>query len=196
MRKTVLDFILSTILICATCLTACSVNNGSLYRNDTRGLCYESSDQTFDAFINDYYSRHVRDNSSKAIGSMKQGTRGWWYNVSAKYNSFWNSTEECVDGVNHLEILQNYLDNCYVTQYGSVNDQALMKYYYGNESRDQSYGIGWPFVSGSRTGNYAVEFKGKYNDETQKYENDTDWTINGSKTVGSFAGDGFWKYIF
>lgn len=196
MRKTVIGFILSFILIFATCLTACSGNSESFYRYDTNGLRYESSDSSFDAFINDYYSRHVRDNSSKAIGTMKQGTRGWWYNVSAKYNSFWNSTEDGVNGINHLEILQNYLDNCYVTQYGSVNDQALMKYYYGNESRDQSYGIGWPFVSGSRTGNYSVDFKGEYNNETQLYENDTGWTINGIETAGSFNGDGFWRYTF
>lgn len=194
MRKTVINFIISLILIFATCLTGCAGKYS--YGPTGLGLCYESSDRDFDAFINDYYSRHVRDNSSKAIGSMKQGTRGWWYNVSAKYNSFWNSTEECIEGVNQMEILQNYLDNCYVTQYGSVNDQALMKNYYGNESKDQSYGIGWPFVSGERTGNYSVEFTGGYNSQTKKYENNTGWTANGSETVGSFLGDGFWNYTF
>ena len=201
MRKTITKYVLSAVLICVFCLTSCNGGNPEQvpevkYKYDTSGLCYESSDVSFDAFINDYYSRHVRDNSSKAIGTMKQGTRGWWYNVSAKYNSFWNSTEDCIAGVNHLEILQNYLDNCYVTQYGSVNDQALMKYYYGNESKDQSYGIGWPFVSGDRTGNYSVEFKGAYNSETEKYENDTGWTINGNENAGAFSGDGFWTYTF
>ena len=111
MRKTVINFIISLILIFATCLTGCAGKYS--YGPTPTGLCYESSDRDFDAFINDYYSRHVRDNSSKAIGSMKQGTRGWWYNVSAKYNSFWNSTEECIEGVNQMEILQNYLDNCF-----------------------------------------------------------------------------------
>lgn len=197
MRKTVIKSIISVVLICATCLTACKgTSKEETLSYNTSGLCYQSSDSTFDAFINDYYSRHVRDNTSKAIGTMKQGTRGWWYNISAKYNSFWNSTEDCIDGVNHLEILQNYLDNCYVTQYGSVNDQALIKYYYGNEGRDQSYGIGWPFVSGERTGNYSVEFRGAYDDDTEKYENDTGWTVNGSETAGGFAGNGFWTYSF
>lgn len=195
MRKRIINIIICFVMICAICLSACK-GCGDDTAYDTSGLCYQSSDASFDAFINDYYSRHVRDNSSKAIGTMKQGTRGWWYNASAKYNSFWNSTEECINGVNHLEILQNYLDNCYITQYGSVNDQALMKYYYGNESRDQSYGIGWPFVSGQRTGNYSVEFKGEYNSETEKYVNNTGWTVNGSETAGVFKGDGFWTYTF
>jgi hypothetical protein len=56
------------------------------------GLYFDSSDESFTKFLNDYYSRHVRDNSEKTIGTMREGTRGWWYNVSSIYASFFNST--------------------------------------------------------------------------------------------------------
>lgn len=58
-----------------------------------KGLYFDSSDESFANFLNDYYSRHIRDNSENSIGTMREGTRGWWYNVSSIYSSFFDSTE-------------------------------------------------------------------------------------------------------
>lgn len=160
------------------------------------GLYFDSSDESFAAFLNDYYARHIRDNGEKSIGTMREGTRGWWYNVSSIYSSFFDSTERCLNGYSQLDTLASYLDNWYVSDDGSVFDQALIQNYYGTQSRDQSYGIGWPFVSGQRTGNYSVEFTGKLDAKSNTYKNDTGWTINGKSDVGSFTGDGFWDYNF
>ena len=120
------------------------------------GLYFDSSDESFDAFLNDYYSRHIRDNNQNSIGTMREGTRGWWYNVSSIYSSFFNSTESNLNGYSQLDTLVSYLDNWYVADDGSVFDQALITNFYGTQSRDQSYGIGWPFVSGQRTANYSA----------------------------------------
>ena len=160
------------------------------------GLYFDSSDESFDAFLNDYYSRHIRDNNQNSIGTMREGTRGWWYNVSSIYSSFFNSTESNLNGYSQLDTLVSYLDNWYVADDGSVFDQALITNFYGTQSRDQSYGIGWPFVSGQRTANYSAEFTGKLDAESNTYKNDTGWTINGSEDEGSFSGDGFWNYNF
>lgn len=160
------------------------------------GLYFDSSDESFTKFLNDYYSRHVRDNSEKTIGTMREGTRGWWYNVSSIYASFFNSTESNLNGYSQLDTLVSYLDNWYVADDGSVFDQALITNFYGTQNRDQSYGIGWPFVSGQRTANYSADFTGKMDPETKTYKNDSGWTINGKADVGSFAGDGFWDYNF
>ena len=161
-----------------------------------KGLYFDSSDESFADFLNDYYSRHIRDNSENSIGTMREGTRGWWYNVSSIYSSFFNSTETNLNGYSQLDTLVSYLDNWYVADDGSVFDQALIQNYYGTQNRDQSYGIGWPFVSGQRTSNYSAEFTGKMDPKTNTYKNDTGWTINGKEDVGTFAGDGFWDYNF
>lgn len=161
-----------------------------------KGLYFDSSDESFSAFLNDYYSRHIRDNSENSIGTMREGTRGWWYNVSSIYSSFFNSTESNLNGYSQLDTLVSYLDNWYVADDGSVFDQAFIANYQGTQNRDQSYGIGWPFVSGQRTANYSAEFTGKLDSQSNTYKNDTGWTINGKSDVGSFAGDGFWDYNF
>ena len=160
------------------------------------GLYFDSSDESFADFLNDYYSRHIRDNSENSIGTMREGTRGWWYNVSSIYSSFIKSTDSNLNGYSQLDTLVSYLDNWYVADDGSVFDQALIQNYYGTQNRDQSYGIGWPFVSGQRTSNYSAEFTGKMDSQTNTYKNDSGWTINGRDDVGSFAGDGFWNYNF
>jgi len=117
------------------------------------GLRFASSDSSFDAFINDYYSRHIRDNSDKAIGRVQLGL-GWLYQKTgeARSISFYNSTGEGVNGYAPSYNLSSELDAIYVTQYGNA-----MNYSYipdqGYGEADQSSGLGWPFVSGWRTGN-------------------------------------------
>ncbi|MDY3724813.1 MAG: hypothetical protein SO003_05545, partial [Candidatus Borkfalkiaceae bacterium] len=43
------------------------IKNGlETVRNEGAGLKFYSSDSGFDDFLNDYYSRHIRDNTSKS----------------------------------------------------------------------------------------------------------------------------------
>lgn len=189
--------LLSTIVLSlAGCGSKTSKANSLTDLTIKEGLYFDSSDKSFSDFLNDYYSRHIRDNGKNSIGTMREGTRGWWYNVSSIYSSFFDSTERNLNGYSQLDTLASYLDNWYVADDGSVFDQAFVTNFYGTQNRDQSYGIGWPFVSGQRTANYSAEFTGKMDLKTNTYKNDTGWTINGKSDVGSFAGDGFWDYNF
>ena len=166
------------------------IENGlETVKSSGTGLKYYSSDESFDAFINDYYSRHIRDNSEKSIGTVKQGTSGsrmFQKEAESKFISFYNSTSANVNGYDPSYNLKSTLDAYYVTQYGSVMDSAYVGYGNGM-SLDGAGDLGWPFVSGSWTKEvYSVEFNG---------ENTQGWTMNGASDVGSVTG-GYWKHDF
>lgn len=150
------------------------------------GLKFYTSDEEFDAFINDFYSRHIRGNNDKSIGRVKQGAgRLFQRDYEAKFISFYDSTAQSGFGYDAMDNLSTHLDANYVTQYGSVMDASYPTFHNGS-SADQSGGLGWPFVSGWRTGNYSVEF----------ISEDGGWTINGEEDQGSFSGSGYWDYTF
>lgn len=150
------------------------------------GLKFYTSDSGFDAFINDFYSRHIRGNNDKSIGRVMQGSgRMFQHSYEAKFISFYDSTAEAGFGYDAMDNIGTHLDANYVTQYGSVMDSSYMRFHSGTDSMDQSSGMGWPFVSGYRTGNYFADFN----------KNDCDWTINGLSGQGTIT-DGYWKYTF
>lgn len=149
------------------------------------GLRFVSSDIALDAFLNDYYSRHVRDNSDKSIGNVQLGL-GRMYQKAGEAASiaFYNSTSEGVNGYDPSYNLASELDAYYVTQYGNVMDTPYIADL-GYSEADQAGGLGWPFVSGWRTGNYSDEFTA----------DSTDWTVNGAANAGTLKG-GCWTYSF
>lgn len=166
------------------------VENGlETVKSSGTGLKYYSSDESFDAFINDYYSRHIRDNSEKSIGTVKQGGAGsrmFQKESEARFISFYNSTSANVNGYDPSYNLKSTLDAYYVTQYGSVMDSAYIR---NNKATglDGAGELGWPFVPGSWTYEvYSVEFNG---------ENTQGWTMNGQADVGNVK-DGYWKHDF
>lgn len=162
------------------------IKNGlETVRNEGAGLKFYSSDSGFDDFLNDYYSRHIRDNTSKSIGVVKQGTgRMYQKDPEAKFISFYNSTSENVNGYDPSYNLSSELDSYYVTQYGSVMDECYVRNQTGTYTNGGG-GLGWPFVYCSQTGNYSAEF----NDEDTQ-----GWTMNGS-TAGAVSG-GYWTIDF
>lgn len=148
------------------------------------GLTYYSSDKGFASFLNDYYSRHVRDNTDKAIGAVKLG-QGWTFQKEweSKYLSWFDSTAKGINGYDAMNNMASGLDSLYVCQYGSVAAVPYMEYLDGTQ--ENVVAMGWPFVYGKQTGNYAADFiDGTYG-----------WTINGASDAGSIT-DGYWDYTF
>lgn len=170
-------------------------------KDGLNGLHFYSSDSSFDTFINDYYSRHIRDLSNRSIGVVKQGSAGgrmYQRYGDAKYISFYNATEDGVYGYSPMANLRSSLDANALTIYGSVMDVAYPAFMNGT-SADQVGGLGWPFVSGYRTGNYSMEFTGADNANNNEEESKAvrgNWTINGDALAGSLSGNGFWNYDF
>lgn len=151
------------------------------------GLKFGSSDASFDTFINDYYSRHVRDNSTKSIGNVQLGLGRMYQKAGeAKSIAFYNSTSEGVYGYSPTYNLGSELDAYYVTQYGNVMDYPYVPIEDGRSlDYNMTGGLGWPFVTGWRTGNYSDEF----------IADTTDWTINGESNKGNLS-KGYLSYTF
>lgn len=190
--RAIVVFVLSCFTVVGT--TGCDttkellVKSGDTYviNKSGKGLKFYSSDETFDAFINDFYARHIRGNNGLSIGRVKQGAgRLFQRDYEAKFISFYDSTAEAGFGYDAMDNLSTHLDANYVTQYGSVMDASYPNFHNGT-SADQSGGLGWPFVSGYRTGNYSVEF----------ISSTGGWTINGKEDQGTLTGSGYWDYTF
>ncbi len=149
------------------------------------GLRYHSSDENFAAFLNDYYSRHVRDNSDKSIGNVQLGL-GWMFQKEweSKYLSWFDSTASGINGYDALYNMASGLDAVYVSDYGCVSVKTHMPYAAGNQAGGVA-AHGWGFVYGLQTGNYSADF-------TDGAEG---WRVNGALNAGTFS-DGFWNYAF
>lgn len=156
------------------------------------GLRFYSSDKGFASFLNDFYSRHVRDNSDRAIGGVQLG-QGWTYQKQweALYLSWFDSTARGIDGYDALYNLSSTLDSTYVSDYGCVSVKPEMPYQTGNQAQPNA-AHGWPFTYGSQTGNYYADF----------LEDSEGWKINGEQNAGTFHTSmsdnfyGFWEYAF
>ena len=149
------------------------------------GLRYYSSDEGFANFLNDYYSRHVRENTDKAIGNVQLG-HGWMFQKEweSKYLSWFDSTASGIKGYDAMYNMKEGLDAVYVSDFGSVSAIPHMTIQTGTQTSGASHG--WGFIYGMQTGNYLANF----------LEDDGGWTINGDADAGKFDGEGFWDYTF
>ena len=74
------------------------------------GLKFYTSDEGFDAFINDFYARHIRGNNEDSIGRVKQGAgRLFQRDYEAKFISFYDSTAEAGFGYDAMDNLSTHL---------------------------------------------------------------------------------------
>lgn len=188
----------------AVCFSACSgkantpsdvhtlvlnKNENGLYDIEKSGnsLHYYCSDEGIENFLNDYYSRHIRDNTDKSIGDVQLGVgptfqKGW----ESKYLSWFDSTEIGVSGYDALQNFSSGLDSMYVDQFGSVDCETFVNYAVSEGARRRS--LGWGFVNGMQTHNWGVEFN-----KDSDFEN---WTVNGSDSLGAFAEPGYYRCVF
>ena len=159
--------------------------NGQLAVAKTgNGLHFYASDGGFADFLNDYYSRHVRENTDKSIGNVKLG-QGWMFQKEweSKYLTWFDSTSRGIKGYDAMYNFSSGLDAVYVSDYGSVSVMTNIPFLKGSEVNGAAHG--WPFNYGQRTGNYAADF----------LDSPEGWTINGRSDVGTFS-DGYWNYTF
>ena len=194
MKRIVKGVIAAVLAVCSMfSFASCGENNGlvkganGLYsvKKSGTGLRYASSDEGFAAFLNDYYSRHIRDNTDKAIGNVQLG-HGWMFQKEweSKYLSWFDSTASGVNGYDAMYNMKEGLDAVYVSDFGSVSVIPHMPYQTGTQTNGASHG--WTFIYGLQTGNYLANF----------LEDDGGWTVNGETEGGSFDGEGFWDYTF
>lgn len=182
--------------LCIGCFVGCNYNSANTVlevsanglislKKSGNGLKFYSSDTGFSDFLNDYYSRHIRDNTDKSIGNVKLG-QGQTYQKEweALYLSWFDSTSSGVNGYDAMYNMSSTLDAVYVDDFGYVASTPNMAYLQGNETN--SFAMGWPFIYGRQTGNYMAEF----------LDSTANWTINGKEDVGYFDGSGFWNYTF
>lgn len=195
--KTLAAFVLAA--ACGVSAAACAKNggasagggplvegeNGYSIAKTGNGLHFYASDGGFADFLNDYYSRHVRENTDKSIGNVKLG-QGWMFQKEweSQYLSWFDSTSRGIKGYDAMYNMSSGLDAVYVSDYGSVSVMTNIPYLNGTTTNGAAHG--WPFNYGQRTGNYAADF----------LDGSGGWTINGAADAGTFSGDGFWDYTF
>ena len=163
-----------------------TTENGLLQlKKSGNGLRYYSSDQGVADFLNDYYSRHIRDNTDKAIGDVQLG-HGWVFQKEweSKYLSWFDSTASGLNGYDAMYNMSSGLDSIYVSDFGSVSQIPNMPYQTGDQ--DSGAAHGWGFINGLQTGNYRADF----------LDTTAGWTVNGEQDAGSLDGAGFWNYTF
>ena len=124
---------------CMTSLFACEKNENTplltpsgvvpSMQKSGDSLQFHASDEGFAAFLNDYYSRHIRENNGKAIGNVKLG-QGWMYQKEweSKYLSWFDSTAKGIKGYDALYNMASGLDAVYVSDEGCVAVQPNMPY--------------------------------------------------------------------
>lgn len=167
-------------------LTACSktptssVGNGtSILTNDTiptirktsTELTYHSSDRSLADFMNDFYSRNVR-NGDDAIGNVQLG-KGATYQKTWETNSvvWFDSSINGLGSYDALENIKTYLSNIEVDVYGNVYSYPAVAA--SGLAGTSIMGMGWPFPTYNRPANalplYGVEFN----------QSNEMWTVNG-----------------
>lgn len=151
-------------------------------------LTYHCSDQGFEDFINDYYSRHVR-NGDDAIGSVQIG-------LGETYQKLWETDslvwfDSTLDGLGDYDGMANiktYLSNLDVDRLGNVYsspNSALV-----GTVGTAWMGQGWPFPVYNRPEDrgivaYGVEFNNTDNGS---------WTVDGAS--GVVDGKGFMTFSY
>lgn len=174
-----------TVCLLASC--APSVLTGGevpTIRKNSTELTYHASDESLAAFMNDFYSRHVR-NGDDAIGTVQLG-RG------ETYQKLWETTsvvwfDSTIDGLKTYDALENirtYLSNIDVDSFGNTYSSPCVAQ--GSFSTTNLMGQGWPFPTYNRpteqNGNYLNLYGVEFNNGNEG------WTVNGeeAKNDGGF----------
>lgn len=115
---------------------------GKAYENELRFYC---SDSDMELFLNDYYSRNIR-NGDDAISGQKMGEGGTYQKLWEADSLVWfDSTENGLGTYDAMGWLRAYLGNLTVDKFGYVfsEDKTVIVQSEGGPWQ----GMGWPFPS-------------------------------------------------
>lgn len=200
MKKTrkFICFALATIMICPT-FSACkstknftvtgAYDNLNAYENELKFYC---SDPDMEFFLNDYYSRNIR-NGDDAIGGLKMGAGSTYQKLWEADSLVWfDSTQNALQTYDAMNWLKAYLQNITIDKYGYIYSMADPINPYGETGPYQS--MGWPFPSYKTdvgTGKDPIAYGANF-----KNANDVNKWIASGGTIEHDATYGAMKFSF
>ena len=158
------------------------VKNGEIVKTGTE-LNYTSSDARLAAFLNDFYSRHVRNGADK-IDTQQLGRGETFQKLWEADSLVW--FDSSLDGLGTYDGMQNlksYLSNIDLDRFGYVFCAPNI----AHQDNQRAWSTwGWAFPGYSDTYNNGVNYDQTFG-ENFRYA-DTDWTVNGEagKAVGGY----------
>ncbi len=187
----------SIALALAVSLTAvgCADNNSALSGGDIPSVvrtgnefAYHSSDESLDNFLNDYYSRYIR-NGDDAIGKVQMG-------LGETFQKLWETDslvwfDSTIDGLGSYDAMNNiksYLSSLEVDRLGNVYSSPNSAL--SGTVTTAWMGQGWPFPVYNRPDNRGIE---AYGVEFNNTDNGN-WTVDGA--AGTVDGKGFLNFSF
>ena len=115
---------------------------GSSYSNELQFLC---SDSDMEFFLNDYYSRNIR-NGEDAIGGLKMGGGSTYQKIWETDSLCWfDSSQNALQTYDAIHWIRAYLTNLTIDKYGYVYSMADPINPSSETAPYQS--MGWPFPS-------------------------------------------------
>lgn len=115
---------------------------GKAYENELRFYC---SDSDIEVFLNDYYSRNIR-NGDDAVSGQRMGEGGTYQKLWETDSLVWfDSRANGIGSYDAMGWLRSYLDNLTVDKYGYVfsEDKSIIV----ASENGPWQGMGWPFPS-------------------------------------------------
>lgn len=143
-------------------------------------LYFSSSDESLAAFLNDFYSRHIR-NGDDAIGAVKMGCGETYQKLWEADSIVWfDSTVNGLGTYDAMENIRSWITNITIDRTGYVYSAVNTTHEEGTRAW---MGYGWPFPGYSSANNNGAERSLCYG------ENFSDgaggWTVNGIDGVAS-----------
>ena len=128
-----------TSLVTFSCV-ACNDNSGA-NNNETAYFHIESSDSGFDAFLNEYYLRHVRE-GDWAVDSLELGYGSLYMKEWEARSLVWHDTEPLTN--DRLGKLKYYINDFPVDKFGYMWSTSYRLEQTLNMDVNNAFGQGWP----------------------------------------------------
>lgn len=144
-------------------------DNISAYENELKFYC---SDADMEFFLNDYYSRNIR-NGADAIGGIKMGAGSTYQKLWEADSLVWfDSTQNGLQTYDAMNWIRAYLQNITIDKYGYV--YSLADPINPSSETGPYQSMGWPFPSyktkvGNNGGDEYISYGANfYNDSTKE----------------------------
>lgn len=179
--KKVISIILSILTVISVFVySSCSGDNNAQSELTGEELYFSSSDESLALFLNDFYSRHIR-NGNDAIGSVKMGMGETYQKLWETDSVVWfDSTANALGSYDAMENIRSWITNITVDRKGYVYSSVTTTQEEGTRAW---MGYGWPFPGYSDSNNNGAARSLCYGENFGAGAGG--WTVNGAPGTAS-----------